>query len=170
MANAICGTDPIFQIPQPTLENSKYYAEGAYGVVFFDYKQKIATKIFKRNPQKTEVHIRKVMNAEVSAYQKIANNPELSAITPKFYGAVKFSKIIENRLGKPSAKELIADCAYQMEFVQGAFKDCHLPISIENQFRSAGVNYVGDVAVKTDDDGKIVCVIDFATHDYSDEL
>ena len=170
MADLTRGENLDFQIPEPTKERYRYCDCGDYGYVFFDYERNIATKIFRRDTNKSEDNIRRAMKEEVSAYQRIMNNTELLMITPKFYGVITFSNIQENSLRIPRAEVLIADCAYQMEFVHGRFDKYHLPSHITRLFYSAGVMSVDDVSVKVDIDDNVLCVIDFATHDYSDEL
>lgn len=159
-----------FIVPEPTPENWRYVDKGAYGFVFFDLPNKIATKIFINKPT-LEEHVNNVFHAEIEAHIRASTCPHLSGIVPKFFGAVEYDRIIANSRGVPRDGELHPTLAYQMEFIDGTFEKCRdLPIEITEAFRSVGINYFGDVSIVRNEDGSIRCIIDFAIYDYSQEV
>jgi len=134
----------------------------------------VATKIFKRNHSLTDDFIRMVFQSEVDAYLKVQNFPALREITPKFYGPVRFEKILNNAQGLPSAATLMGDCAYQMEYIQAPFIKLGTHPqrgAIEKVFADAGIHYLKDASV-TDPSSIVgenipgVRVIDFSVKEY----
>lgn len=159
-----------FIVPEPTPEKWRYVGKGAYGFVFFDHPNKIATKIFINKPT-LEEHVKNVFHAEIEAHIRASACPRLSKIVPKFLGIVEYDRIIANSKNIPRDGELLPKLAYQMEFIDGTFEKCKdLPIEITEAFKIAGINYFDDVSIVRNEDGSVRCIIDFAIYDYSREL
>lgn len=172
LMNSLPVTNPkmieSFQIPTEYRgDGSRSFGEGAYSFVFF--VDGVATKIFRRDKGMDEDHLRNVFNSEVAAYQKAQASSLLQNITPKFYGPIRFGKILDNEYGYPSAKILIPDCAYQMEYLRAPFIKLEFHPSckeITKQFTDAGIHYVKDASVTDPESSKEICVIDFAIEEH----
>lgn len=166
-----------YQLPREYEQSGKKnFDQGAYAYVFFS--DGVATKIFKRRHDLAENFVRMVFQSEVDAYQRVQIFPELQKITPKFYGPIRIENILDNVLGCPSATSLLADCAYQMEYIPAHFgKLGHHPrcSEITEYFATAGINYLIDASVadlSLTEEGKPeeIRVIDFSEHEYIPQI
>jgi len=90
----------------------QHYCQGAFGIVLLEVGSFGAIKIFKNDILNTERPI-KVFNAEVAAYEIIMINSHLQQHTPKFYGRVKVSKILDHT-GVDVSNEYMLDFCYQI--------------------------------------------------------
>lgn len=162
-----------FQLPNRyDRSGNRCFDEGAYSYVFFS--NGVATKIFKRSHELSEDFIRRVFQSEVNAYQMLQEHPELLKITPIFYGPVRFESILDNDQGFPPATFLMADCAYQMEYIPVHFdKLGHHPLCAEitASFAKSGIKYLTDASIAVlpvTEGGNLagIRVIDFSDHEY----
>lgn len=140
------------------------FKEGYFGCVIFD-ANKVATKIFRRHTNTSEEHAKKVFYSEVAAYQIAMGNDILKLITPKFYGATSCTSVFDqNNLDISSQYYL--NLAYQMEAIDGVFIETGVSDpELESIFHKAGIAYTKDCATIMKN-GKIICVIDFATEEH----
>lgn len=147
---------------------------GAYGTVFFDKKNNIAIKVFKRKELYRDEQIKRTFESEVSAYNIAMNDDVLKKYIPKFYG--KFEKIerILDEYEIDISSEYFLNLAYTMEYIPNKFvknnaycvDTSHRDLVFE-LFKNGGISYLGDSSVYVDDRGKVIYIIDFAENDHS---
>jgi hypothetical protein len=141
---------------------------GAYSYVHVDRTRRRAIKIFKRSTG--EDHCRRVFASEVEAYILAASSADVAKLTPHFHG----TRIIKELLaadGTDITHEIIQDCAYELDFIDGYFvKTSNAPKSeiarVEEIFNHAGIFYLIDSSCTLSVNRDIVCMIDFATTEY----
>lgn len=158
-----------FSIPRKfDIDGKCYFGEGFYSYVFFDGL--VATKIFRIGKGVSEEHVREAFHDEVKAYTLAQSSADVIAITPRFFGPVKFKKIINNPLPyeqslAPRAEILLWDCAYQIEYVSECFKklsETSYYEDVKQKFYKVGINYIQDSSIAiTNEDPLKIYVIDF---------
>jgi hypothetical protein len=152
---------------QRSIEWPRMY--GAYGEVF-----RCGDRAIKVFFQRSDDLARKAFDSEVAAYQRVSQVPTLQAITPAFFGVVEVQDVLDAR-GVSIARDFCSPLlAYEMSFVEGTFvkigsisgpqRD-----SVRQLFGKYGINYTIDCSMTLGNDGRVACVIDFATEGFEAE-
>jgi hypothetical protein len=166
------------------LKNSDYLLinNGFYGGVFRDVKNNQAIKVFKKTYSDEYIKFEgdaniygqndiqlKVFENEVSAYKKIQSNQNgLENYTPKYYGIMKISKII-NEQDIDISNEYMLDLNYVMEYLRGncdkwASINFNKKSHIKTLFEKLGIYYLIDSSVFINNED--IKIIDFAEKRY----
>lgn len=144
------------------------FNEGAYGTVYFDVENGIATKIFLAKYKFDHSHA--VFQSEVGAYELAMANPSVSRLVPKFYGRVEIGSVKDHG-GNDISEKYFLPLAYQMELLPGPFYKMSSPLvrngnQIQSIFIAAGIYHIIDASASIDESGQVLKVIDFALQEH----
>lgn len=154
--------------------NFRYFTEGAYGAIFVDDKLRRIRKLYFHRGEDDIAHRRDVFAAEIGAYAVASKHPELSALTPSYFGVCGTQEIVDCA-NSDVTNEFCDGLAFEAEFVPCEFfkiGDARIPAAeyqrVTTLFRSFGIAHVTDMSVCLRHE-KIHKVIDFATQEYEPE-
>ena len=148
----------------------KYFAEGAYGVIFVDDKKRKIVKIYKRSTDKKEEHVMNAFKAEAEAYKKANDSCMLSKLIPGGFRSL-VGCTISNRDGSEVTEQYFEDCAFKVDFVPGNFIkigriDSNVARQVCQLFHQEGIRHTKDMSVTLDNQNRVIKAIDFATVEY----
>lgn len=164
------------------------YEEGCYSVVFKDYENNCAIKIFKKHPGVNRlfcsVNSSAVYFDEIKAYELIwslttDDAENLRALVPRYYGSCEIKSIFNDEMQDISG-EYDLNLNYRMELLDGKFIKIHqkilrneykndldkykmneIPENHRNYFKNCEIYHIHDLSTLNDVDGNIIKYIDF---------
>lgn len=166
---------------------------GAFADILVHTRSKKALKLFKSyyhpaldgtgkeelGPEKTNNYRRRVFEIEFKAYDLVQKSDILKRHTPKFYGQIKFDKILNG--DQDVSPRYLKDCCFEMEYMEGECmklgeiksnkeflqqKEGSLNFNLSNlisEFNRVGVKYTEDSSAIFN--SQSFTIIDFATND-----
>lgn len=168
------------------LTTKSLVGEGGYSHIFA-YDADTVIKLFRRQrivegeiaeEGDHEVVLRAVFDAECSAYERLAQYPDLARFAPHFYGRVVVPDVL-SPTGESIAASYLPDCAYRIQRIPGT--DCKLGQLTGSALQSEiekflvalevlGICYTCDGSVFVPGIGTPFMLIDFATWDAMADL
>lgn len=164
------------------------YGEGNYSIVYKDYQENYAIKIFKKNPSVDPRFCISCPNTvcfdEIKAYELIwglatADAENLRALVPKYYGSCQVESIFNHEMQEISDSYHL-NLNYKMELLYGSFIKIHqkitrtkyknalnkyiineIPENHRSYFKNCGIYHIHDSSTLNDADGNIIKYIDF---------
>ena len=156
----------------PVTITADKFEQGAYAIVFLDFDNELATKVFKRS--KAVAHATETFECEVAAYKIAISCSETESYVPTFFGPQDIGRIELNGQVRDGS-DLYLDLNYQMELLPGRFRKIgNFPYPndaefVAGLFRNAGIRHMRDASVTTDSDNNILKVVDFSIRDVEEE-
>jgi hypothetical protein len=169
---------------------------GAYSVVLIDNHRKVALKLFKSydhpdlngtgkeffGKEMINNYRRKVFESEVDAYSKVQNSEVLKKFTPKYFGTMKFNRVLNYQ--QDITCKYLPECCFSMEFIEGddykiielmansdLLEEREMKLNINfnaliQEFKENGILYMHDASVIINE--SCVKFIDFGANNVGD--
>lgn len=145
-------------------KNVGAFAEGAYGVVFFDTEGN-AIKVFKNRGGVSREHVEAVFLSELRTFEIATSNELLKSYIPEFFGIIKCNCVLD-ATGRDISDAFHLDLSYKMKRVNGSFEKTGLNDNdLRSKFHAAGIRHTKDASVLYEEN-KVKCLIDFAVEEH----
>lgn len=113
--------------------------------------------------------------SEFNAYLIAQQHPKIKKLVPEFFGKVEVCKIYDENDDDITEQFEVA-CAYQMLNIEGVYnktnliKQSEFTKAVLLEFNEVGISYTIDSSGLFDENGDLLCLIDFGTVELQPEF